>query len=204
MKGVFLMLLCDWFKVLNTNELHCSHCSLNLKQKNTALWLVTGHINPLNYSHSLVHPLMNLLLVCLNSSICCAPALKSVTGRYECSEDLLDDRRGSLKFITPLDASFGKSTKYWLSMTKEILTSSNLRTGAVYAWEIPNFYPPLRRTLLLTIFKVTDARHDVILTGGLHHRFPWRHLPHPVSFLLRTKSRVRPSGPSPCAFPVGA
>ena len=30
---------------------------------------------------------------------------------------------------------------------------------------------------LLAILKVTDARRDVILTGGLNHRFPWRLLP---------------------------
>ena len=146
---------------------------------------------------------MNLLLVCLNSSICCAPALKSVTGRYECSGDLLDDRSGSLKFITPLDVSFEKSTKYWLSMTTGILTSSNLRNWNSICVRNLQFYLSLRRTLLLAILKVTDARHDVILAGGLHHRFPWRHLPHPVSFLLHPKSRVRPSRPSPCAFPVG-
>ena len=32
---------------------------------------------------------------------------------------------------------------------------------------------------LLAILKVTDARRDVILAGGLYHRFPWRHLPPP-------------------------
>ena len=32
---------------------------------------------------------------------------------------------------------------------------------------------------LLAVFKVTDARLDVILAGGLYHRFPWRHLPPP-------------------------
>ena len=32
---------------------------------------------------------------------------------------------------------------------------------------------------LLAILKVTDARLDVILAGGLNHRFPWRHLPPP-------------------------
>ena len=47
--------------------------------------------------------------------------------QYQCSGDLLDDRRGSLKFITPLDVSFEKRTKYWLSMTIGVLTSSNLR-----------------------------------------------------------------------------
>ena len=30
---------------------------------------------------------------------------------------------------------------------------------------------------LLAILKVTDARRDVILAGGLYHSFPWRHLP---------------------------
>ena len=30
---------------------------------------------------------------------------------------------------------------------------------------------------LLAILKVTDARRDVILAGGLYYRFPWRHLP---------------------------
>ena len=32
---------------------------------------------------------------------------------------------------------------------------------------------------LLAILKVTDERRDVILAGGLYHRFPWRHLPPP-------------------------
>ena len=33
---------------------------------------------------------------------------------------------------------------------------------------------------LLAILIVTDARRDVILVGGLYHRFPWRHLPFPL------------------------
>ena len=32
---------------------------------------------------------------------------------------------------------------------------------------------------LLAILNVIDARRDVILAGGLYHRFPWRHLPPP-------------------------
>ena len=32
---------------------------------------------------------------------------------------------------------------------------------------------------LLAILKVADSRRDVIVTGGLYHRFPWRHLPPP-------------------------
>ena len=35
-------------------------------------------------------------------------------------------------------------------------------------------------TLLATL-KVTDARRDVTLAGGLYHRFPWRHLPPPLN-----------------------
>ena len=35
---------------------------------------------------------------------------------------------------------------------------------------------------MLDILKVTDARRDVILAGGLSHRFPWRHLPPLVFF----------------------
>ena len=30
---------------------------------------------------------------------------------------------------------------------------------------------------LLAILKVTDARRDDTLAGGLYNRFPWRHLP---------------------------
>ena len=40
---------------------------------------------------------------------------------------------------------------------------------------------------LFAILKVTDARRDVILAGGLNHRFPWRHhppSPPPPAFLL--------------------
>ena len=41
---------------------------------------------------------------------CCALALKSVTGRYDCPKNLLDDRKKSLKFITLLGISFQKSS----------------------------------------------------------------------------------------------
>ena len=37
---------------------------------------------------------------------------------------------------------------------------------------------------LLAILKVTEARRDVILAGGLYHRFPWTHPPPPPSCQL--------------------
>ena len=36
---------------------------------------------------------------------------------------------------------------------------------------------------LLAILKGTDARCDVILAGGVYHRFPWRHFP-PLSIVF--------------------
>ena len=42
---------------------------------------------------------------------------------------------------------------------------------------------------LLAILKVTDARRDVILAGGLYHRFPWRHLPPPPTWIWRKERR---------------
>ena len=159
---------------------------------------ITAHSQP-------SHPLMKLLLICLNSSICCAPALKRVTGRYDCSEDLLDDRRGSLKFITPLDVSFEKSTKYWFSMTIEILTSPNLRNWNSMSVRNPKF---LSVSSLNTFGRYFES----------HWRETWRHTgtrdaspismetPSPPCFLLTShkKYRGRASGPSLCAFPVGA
>ena len=40
---------------------------------------------------------------------------------------------------------------------------------------------------LLAILKVTDERRDVILAGGLYHRFPWRHLPPPPPTPVRNE-----------------
>ena len=43
---------------------------------------------------------------------------------------------------------------------------------------------------LLAILNVIDARRDVILAGGLYHRFPWRHLPPPPPPLWVAVSRL--------------
>ena len=37
---------------------------------------------------------------------------------------------------------------------------------------------------LLAILKVTDARRDVILAGGVYHRVRWRHLPPLLHYSL--------------------
>ena len=47
-----------------------------------------------------------------------------MTGRCDCSEDLLDGRKESLKLITPLDVPSGESSNHWISMTIEVLTKS--------------------------------------------------------------------------------
>ena len=39
------------------------------------------------------------------------------------------------------------------------------------------FFSVSSMNTLRAILKVTDERRDVILTGVLNHRFPWRHLP---------------------------
>ena len=44
---------------------------------------------------------------------------------------------------------------------------------------------------LLAILKVTDARRDVILAGGLKHRFPWRNLPTPSPNLVQSKPSTK-------------
>ena len=45
---------------------------------------------------------------------------------------------------------------------------------------------------LLAILKVTDARRDVILAGGLNHRIPWRHLtPSPLVRLKTTGAAIK-------------
>ena len=51
-------------------------------------------------------------------------------------------------------------------------------------------------TLLATL-KVTDARRDVTLAGGLYHTFPWRHLPPPPGMILL----ILCSPPKYCTLP---
>ena len=62
-------------------------------------------------------------------------------------------------------------------MTIETLKSPNPRNRNSISVIKSKFLSVSSMNTLLAILKVTDARRDVILAGGLCHRFPWRHLP---------------------------
>ena len=64
-------------------------------------------------------------------------------------------------------------------MTIETLKSPNPRNRNSISVIKSKFLSDSSINTLLAILKVTDARRDVILAGGLYHRFPWRHLPPP-------------------------
>ena len=64
-------------------------------------------------------------------------------------------------------------------MTIETLKSPNPRKQNGISVIKSKFLAVPSMNTLLVILKVTDARRDVILAGGLYHRFPWRHLPPP-------------------------
>ena len=62
-------------------------------------------------------------------------------------------------------------------MTIGIFKSQNPRNRNSISVKNSNFLSVSSMNTLLAILKVTDARRDVILAGGMNHRFPWRHLP---------------------------
>ena len=64
-------------------------------------------------------------------------------------------------------------------MTIETLKSPNPRNRNSISVIKSKYLSVSSMSTLLAILKVTDARRDVILAGGLCHRFPWRHLPSP-------------------------
>ena len=73
-------------------------------------------------------------------------------------------------------------------MTIETLKSPNARNrNRLYFRGKIEIFIRLSMNTLLAILKVTDARRDVILAGGLYHRFPWRHLPpHGRALLIKS------------------
>ena len=71
----------------------------------------------------------------------------------------------------PLDVSFQKSTKVCFYMTIEILKSPHPRNRNSIVMINSKFFfvSVTSMNTLFAILKVTDARHDVILAGGLNH-----------------------------------
>ena len=66
-------------------------------------------------------------------------------------------------------------------MTIETLESSNPRNRNGISLIKSKFLSVSSMNALLAILKVAEARRDVILAGGLYHRFPLRYLsPPPV------------------------
>ena len=64
-------------------------------------------------------------------------------------------------------------------MTIETLKSPNPRNRNGISVINSKFLSVSSMNTLLAILKVADAKRDVILAGGLYHRFPLRHLPPP-------------------------
>ena len=62
-------------------------------------------------------------------------------------------------------------------MAIETLKSPNPRNRNSISLIKSKFLSVSSMNTLLAILKVTDARRDVILAGGLYHRFPWRYPP---------------------------
>ena len=62
-------------------------------------------------------------------------------------------------------------------MTMGTLKSLNPRNWNSISVINSKFLSVSSKNTLLAILKVIYARRDVILAGGLNHRFPWRHLP---------------------------
>ena len=68
-------------------------------------------------------------------------------------------------------------------MTIGILKSPNPRNRNNISVIKSKFLSVNSKNTLLAILKVTHARRDVRLAGGLYHRFPWRHLPRTPLFI---------------------
>ena len=81
----------------------------------------------------------------------------------------------TIEVNTPLDVSCEKRTKVFPYYSISVRNSTFLSVSSM--------------NTLLAILKVTDARRDVILAGGLNHPFPWRHLTPGIQRIFRLCSR---------------
>ena len=77
-------------------------------------------------------------------------------------------------------------------MTIETLKSPNPRNRNSISVIKSKFLSVSSMNTLLASLKVTDARGDVILAGGLYRGFPWRHL-RPTSSLCEVFNMVSTS-----------
>ena len=75
-------------------------------------------------------------------------------------------------------------------MTTETLKSTNPRNRNSISVIKPKFSSVASMNTLLAILKVTDARRDAILAGGLYHRFPWRHLSPLVCMYVTCRTAI--------------
>ena len=71
-------------------------------------------------------------------------------------------------------------------MTIGTLKSPNTRNRNSISLTKSKFVSVSSMNTLLTILKVTYERRDVILAGGLYHRFPWGHIPPPPGVKMLT------------------
>ena len=76
-------------------------------------------------------------------------------------------------------------------MAIETLKSPNPRNRNGISVIKSKFLSVSSMNTLLAILKVTDARRDVILAGGLYQGFPWRHLPRPLCEVFNIVSTSR-------------
>ena len=72
-------------------------------------------------------------------------------------------------------------------MTTETLESPNPRNRKSISVIKSKFLSVSSMNTSLAILKVTDARRDAILAGGLYHRFPQRHLPPSLIYRVSQK-----------------
>ena len=96
-------------------------------------WLWRAELSSLSWI--LVCPLMNLRLLCLNSWILTSTSPQKCDLRYDCSEDLLDDRKKSLKCITPMDVSSGKKDQTLVFYDKRDLSIVKFKKSEKYIRE---------------------------------------------------------------------
>ena len=92
--------------------------------------------------------------------------------RYDCSEDLLDDRKKSLKCITLMDVSSEKKDQTLVFYDNRDLSIVKFKKSEKYIREKFEIFILLSSTKtlrVLAILKVTDARGDVILSRRLNN-----------------------------------